>query len=92
MVNWRRLLVVLAQPWTTPTIEQLIVMATTMGGRVNGDEYKWSRMWLDESEEDRDYRLKLVSNDFFNQIWELNLKAHNLKLECPIFNIHLVAL
>lgn len=62
MVDWRRLLVVLAHPWTPPTIEQLIGMATLMGGQVTRDEYMWNRIWLDETEEDRDIRLKHVSS------------------------------
>ncbi len=60
MVDWRRLLLALAQPWTTPTAEQLVSMVTTMKGRVSREEYGQTRIWLDESGEERDSRLKQV--------------------------------
>ena len=65
MVDWRQLLLVLAQPWTTPTSQQLIVALTKfqavgVSGRVTREQYQWTRTWLDDSEEERDTRLKLV--------------------------------
>ena len=66
MVDWRRLLVTLAQPWTTPTPQQLVDTLTKyeavgVRGRVSREQYQWTRTWLDESGEERDVQLKHVS-------------------------------
>ncbi len=60
MVDWRRLLLTLAQPWTTPTAEQLVSMVKTMSGRISREEYGRTSTWLDDSGDERDSRLKQV--------------------------------
>ena len=65
MVDWRRLLVTLAQPWTTPTFQQLVdalarFEAVGVSGRVSREQYQRTRIWLDESGEERDIQLKQV--------------------------------
>ena len=74
-VDWRRLVLCLAQPYPLPTTEDLLTTLTSMRASVDDkkerlisrDAYMSVQLWLDDrSEEERDTRLKSVRESVYH--------------------------
>ena len=74
-VDWRRLVLCLAQPYPLPTTEDLLTTLTSMRASVDvkkerlisRDAYMSVQLWLDDrSEEERDTRLKSVRESVYH--------------------------
>ena len=80
-VDWRRLVLCLAQPYPLPTTEDLLTTLTSMRASVDDkkkrlisrDAYMSVQLWLDDrSEEERDTRLKSVRES----VYHVNAHTH----------------
>ena len=80
-VDWRRLVLCLAQPYPLPTTEDLLTTLTSMRASVDvkkerlisRDAYMSVQLWLDDrSEEERDTRLKSVRES----VYHVNAHTH----------------